>query len=111
MNTITVEIPAPPKGWKYDGYRETKVGEMYLFDKTWSKVVYRSQETYGCCHTAVKDLPWIEQQTLPCRAWCDTSKEHVQIYFKDRYDYYWGLNEGLELCEASTSSLHPPKTT
>ena len=33
--TIKIEIPAPPKGWKYDGIRHAKYGERFLWNGQW----------------------------------------------------------------------------
>ena len=56
MVKIEIEIPDPPEGWVFDGYRKAVAGEMVLFDnRQWSKC--QCSETYYSYLVAVKAKP------------------------------------------------------
>jgi hypothetical protein len=53
---IEIEIPDPPRGWEFAGYRKVVAGEMALFDnRQWSKCQYT--ETHYSYLAAVKAKP------------------------------------------------------
>jgi hypothetical protein len=54
MITITVEIPAPPDGWVYDGLRNGLRGEMILHQNDWEPVEFDTQFHH---HIAIKHVP------------------------------------------------------
>ena len=54
MSMITVEIPAPPEGWVYDGLRNGRKGEMILHQNDWEPVEFDTQFHH---HIAIKHVP------------------------------------------------------
>ena len=54
MSMITVEIPAPPEGWVYDGLRNGRPGEMILHQNGWEIVEFDMQFRH---HVAIKHVP------------------------------------------------------
>ena len=51
MVKVEIEIPDPPEGWVFDGYRKVGAGEMALFDnRQWSKCQYSGTDySYLVC--------------------------------------------------------------
>jgi len=44
---VEIEIPAPPEGWVFDGYRQVKANEMYFYAGKWVEwVSAESSERY-----------------------------------------------------------------
>lgn len=46
--TITIEIPAPPEGWVYDGQRNVRIGELRYYVDSWSEMTYNTIYAYPC---------------------------------------------------------------
>jgi len=54
MSMISVEIPAPPEGWVYDGWRNGLRGEMLLHHNHWESI---DDDTQVRHHIAIKSAP------------------------------------------------------
>ena len=76
QETVSVSIPAPPKGWRVDGYRHAMHGEIYYEDEKWRVCSFsRTGATYPCAIREQSEAEKPEYEEIPVY----TSEHNWQI--------------------------------
>lgn len=99
--TVSIDIPAPPKGYKWDGWRLIKEGEtsVYLNTITHNWVFWEGKiSTNIRFHVAIPDpdYDWLEDAELPVRFKYKDGDGQGTLYFKDKWGHLWGtIDDGI----------------
>jgi hypothetical protein len=112
---IEIEIPDPPEGWVYDGYRKVAAGEMAIYDGQWS-VCYHAGTDYRR-PVAVKAKPlWEPSPELVGvlrQGWVTRNKGGYcrhHIHEPEKTSNWGWYSCEMNSLEAIRPDLLPPKT-
>jgi hypothetical protein len=108
---VEIEIPDPPKGWVFDGFRQAEPGERRWDGGTWMEGACRTVGHYLVCVKA-KPLwePSPELVAVLNPGWIARDKDQMWFWYSTkptRREYNWN-GRGAYVLRIIDSELLPP---